>query len=140
MNVHGIAYRPFQVVPRVHFASDSGAVSQENSDLRVFRHHIYEYKKGLRDLVLTTEKNQYRDIIENRLQKEEIPYLIRSAGGRTINVFFGDEDCIKVVKTFDEKLNKLSPEQDFMLGAMLGYDKLQQCRRYLQKLAASIQN
>ena len=28
------------------------------NDLRVFYHHIYEYKKGLRSLVLTTEKRK----------------------------------------------------------------------------------
>ncbi|NLF41588.1 MAG: DUF2023 family protein, partial [Bacteroidales bacterium] len=47
-------------------------------------------------------------------------------------VFFGAKDCVEVVKTFvQKKLNELTPEQDFMLGIMLGYDRLKQCGRYL---------
>lgn len=103
---------------------------EQFNDLRVFYHHIYEYKKGLRSLVLTTEKASNRDVIENRLKKENIPYLINEVGNKNINVFFGNPDCIKVVKTLDKKLDKITPEQDFMLGIMLGYDKILQCQRY----------
>ncbi len=110
-------------------------IAQYN-DLRVFLHHIYEYKKGLRSLILTTEKASNKDYIVERLEREKIPYVINPAGERTINVFFGNEDCIKVVSTFDKHLNKLSPEKDFMLGIMLGYDKILQCRRYMKKLGA----
>ena len=36
----------------------------EYSDLRVFHHHIYEYKKGIRNLILTTEnKIKYHSLI-----------------------------------------------------------------------------
>ena len=105
------------------------------SDLKVFMHHIYEYKKGLRNLILTTEKSVNRDYIKYRLEKENIPYLIQDVSGKSINVFFGNEDCIKVVSTFDKHLSKLSPEQDFMLGIMLGYDKILQCKRYMQRLS-----
>lgn len=99
-------------------------------DLRVFYHHIYEYKKGLRNLVLTTEKKSNTDVIEDKLKREKIPYLINDVNGKNINVFFGNKDCIRVVSTFDKMLNKLTPEQDFMLGIMLGYDKINQCKRY----------
>ena len=105
------------------------------NDLRVFMHHIYEYKKGLRSLILTTEKASNRDYIKYRLEKEKIPYLIQDVSDRSINVFFGNEDCIKVVSTFDKHLNKLSPEHDFMLGIMLGYDRILQCKRYMQRLS-----
>lgn len=104
--------------------------SDQYNELRVFYHHIYEYKKGLRSLILTTEKKDNRSIIEGKLQRENIPYVINEVNGKNINVFFGNKDCIKVVSTFDKKLNKLSPEQDFMLGIMLGYDKILQCKRY----------
>ena len=104
------------------------------SDLKVFMHHIYEYKKGLRSLILTTERTSNKDYIKYRLEKENIPYVIHDVSERKINVFFGNEDCIKVVSTFDKHLNKLSPEQDFMLGIMLGYDKILQCKRYMQRL------
>lgn len=35
---------------------------QQSADLRVFHHHIYEYKKGVRNLILT-KKSQ---LIENK--------------------------------------------------------------------------
>jgi hypothetical protein len=35
-------------------------------------------------------------------------------------------------------LCQLSAEQDFMLGTLLGYDREQQCRRYLGKLDISL--
>ena len=105
---------------------------EECIDLKVFKHHIYEYKKGIRHLILTTEKAKHRNTIETRLEHENIPYLINEVGENSINVFFGDKSCVDVVKTFDSRLNKLTPEQDFMLGIMLGYDRVKQCDRYLR--------
>lgn len=32
----------------------------------------------------------------------------------------------------NKPLNKLSPEEDFMLGAMLGYDITMECERYCE--------
>ena len=120
--------------PQQTFTSccDKDCLKTQISDLRVFNHNIYEYKKGLRRLILTTEKGQYQDVIENRLQNEKIPYLINPVGNGKINVFFGDERCVKVAETLNPKLNLLSPEQDFILGIMLGYDRVMQCERYLK--------
>ena len=98
----------------------------------VFRHHIYEYKKGLRNLVLYTSPRSERGVIEKRLEKENLAYLVCENGKNKINVFFGNPVCIDVVKTFDVcSLSDLSHEQDFLLGVMLGYDRLRQCERYL---------
>lgn len=108
------------------------AIRQQANDLKVFHHHIYEYKKGIRSLILTTEKSIYRQPIEKRLQNEKIDYAIQDVNKDKINVFFGAKKCIDVVKTFiHKKLNELSPEQDFILGTLLGYDKVTQCDRYL---------
>ncbi|NCC97957.1 MAG: DUF2023 family protein, partial [Synergistales bacterium] len=47
---------------------------------------------------------------------------------------FGHPDCISVVKKFGTiDLSRLTDEQDFILGIMLGYDRMQQCSRYLKK-------
>lgn len=106
---------------------------EQISDLRVFNHHIYEFKKGIRNLILTTEKSKYIDIIKKRLNEEKIDYFIGEHKNKhLINVYFGKKQCIDVVKTFDKDLSKLSPEQDFILGTMLGYDNAAQCERYLQ--------
>lgn len=109
---------------------------EQQCELGVFMHHIYEYKKGLRSLILTTEKPANREYIEYRLKREKIPYVVQEVGGKVINVYFGDENCINVVKTFKKPLSKLSDEQDFMLGIMLGYDKILQCKRYLKRLGS----
>lgn len=105
------------------------------NELRVFSHHIYEYKKGLRNLILTTEKEVNREVITDRLESEKISYLIQEVDNKKINVFFGNPDCIKVIKSFNQpKLNHYTPEQDFILGTLLGYDKIQQCQRYMKML------
>ena len=95
-------------------------IPEEIADLRVFHHHIYEFKKGIRNLILTTEKSKYENIIKTRLNNENIDYVINEIPGDKINVFFG------------AKLNELSAEQDFILGIMLGYDRIKQCERYMK--------
>ena len=111
---------------------------EQHNSLRVFNHHIYEYQKGLRSLVLTTEKAKYQDAIEQKLQKEGINYVVHPLSERNINVYFGDKPCIDVVKTFNPNLKHLTPEQDFMLGIMLGYDKVKQCERYMNVKSGKI--
>lgn len=105
---------------------------KEYADLRVFHHHIYEFKKGIRNLILTTEKSIYKEPIEKRLQSEGIDYIIHDVDKNKINVYFGAKQCVEVVKTFNPRLNELTPEQDFMLGIMLGYDRVKQCERFLE--------
>ena len=103
--------------------------------MNVFVHHIYEYQKGLRNLILHTlhEKNR-KDAVE-RLIRLRIPFHIQNVSESKINVFFGAPECIDVIKNFGDKpLNELSPEQDFILGTMLGYNLVNQCGRYLSKL------
>ena len=112
------------------YKSQNRANFQGNADLRVFHHHIYEFKKGIRNLILTTEKAQNRSLIEQRLKHENIDYVIHEIEPNKINVYFGAPECVNVVRTFNPKLNELSAEQDFMLGIMLGYDKILQCKRY----------
>lgn len=44
--------------------------------MEVFIHHIYEYQKGIRNLILhTTEKNNI-EIIKEKLSAENIDYII----------------------------------------------------------------
>jgi hypothetical protein len=102
--------------------------------MKVFNHHIYEYKRGLRNLILHTTKKPDQKFIEKKLNDEGINYFISNVSKDKINVFFGHPCCIDVIKSFDNfVLNKLSNEQDFILGIMLGYDRLKQCERYLQR-------
>ena len=105
-------------------------VRSENT--HVFLHHIYEYKKGLRNLILHTTSKKNESKIRERLEREQIAYLIYTLGENKINVFFGDSICISVIKQIGKSnLCDYTDEEDFMLGVMLGYDRKIQCKRYL---------
>ena len=123
---------PFNNYQNKYTSFEGKKIPVEYSDLKVFYHHIYEYKKGIRNLILTTEKAEYKNSIENRLKRENIDYVIHDISSNKINVYFGAKECVDVVKTFNSKLNELTPEQDFMLGIMLGYDRVKQCERYMK--------
>jgi len=105
---------------------------KQSGSLEAFHHYIYEYKKNIRPLILTSEKPVNREIIEKKLKRENIPYIIHEMSDKKINVYLGDQACLDIVSTFDKKLSKLTPEQDFILGIMLGYDRRQECQRYLK--------
>jgi hypothetical protein len=102
--------------------------------MKVFVHHIQEYKKGLRTLVLHTTKASNRAAIEKRLEREMINYYVHEVNGTKINVFFGNSICIEVIKQMNiTSLSNLTDEEDFILGTMLGYDRVKQCERYLKR-------
>ena len=48
--------------------------------------------------------------------------------------YFGREECLNAIRMIVTRpLNLLTPEEDFMLGAMLGYDICAQCERYCER-------
>ncbi len=103
-------------------------------DLKVLMNHIYEYQKGVRPLVLFTFNERYRAFAEQRLKSQDITYIIQPAGNNTLNLFFGHKECIAAISQIvKRRLNELTPEEDFMLGALLGYDIRTQCERYCQR-------
>jgi hypothetical protein len=103
--------------------------------MQVFSHHLYEYKKGLRRLVLHTCPLAEIQFVEAKLMKEEIPYLLHKVNSRKFNVFFGEGVCISVLKNFKTlQLNKLTDQEDFILGTLLGYDLKLQCLRFLERI------
>lgn len=55
--------------------------------MKVLAHHIYEYKKGLRSLVLHTLDASYEAEAVRRLERNNISYLIRRVNKRKINIF-----------------------------------------------------
>lgn len=102
--------------------------------MKVFSHHIYEYRKGLRNLILHTMDAEFRPRVEARLRRLGIDYLIYDLPPGRMNLFFGAPECIAVLRRIDKNsLADYSPEEDFILGTMLGYDRLQQCHRYLKR-------
>lgn len=102
--------------------------------MKVFNHHLYEYSKGLRRMVLHTTDIQNQQLIENKLTASGIAYILTHPSVNKINVFFGDAQCIDVLRSFPSlDLSSLSDEEDFILGVLLGYDLRIQCERYLKR-------
>lgn len=104
------------------------------SVMMVFANHLYEYKKGVRRMVLYTVNNHFIDQAVKRLQIEDIPFTMQEVGNGRTNLFFGRKECIEVVKKMiNRPLQQLSPEEDFILGALLGYDICIQCERFCRR-------
>ena len=81
------------------------------TEMKVLMNHIYELHKGVRHMVLfTCNKKQ------------------------NLNVYFGRRECLEAIRLIVTRpLNQLTPEEDFILGAMLGYDICAQCERYCKR-------
>ena len=104
------------------------------ADMKVLMNHIYEFKKGVRQVVLYTFNKKYEDFVTGRLERQAIPYVIHPVGNDRLNLFFGRKECLDAINLFITKpLNQLTPEEDFILGAMLGYDIRVQCERYCER-------
>lgn len=100
--------------------------------MEIFYHHIYEYLKGIRNLILHTTVKADIPLMVKKLNSEGISYLIMPVDSEKINIFFGDVECIEVIKSIGKNnLGEYTPEEDFMLGIMLGYDRRKQCLRFL---------
>lgn len=68
---------------------------------------------------------------EQRLQEQQMDYRNQELNNNHVNFFFGEKACLEVVRMIvDRPLNCLSPEEDFIIGALLGYDICQQCKRF----------
>ena len=103
-------------------------------ELKIFMHQIYEFKKGVRNLVLCTMCPTCAALVAERLRGQRIEYLIQEVTDNKVNLYFGKRACLDAVRAFiDKPLNRLTPEQGFMLGAMLGYDIIQQCERFCRQ-------
>lgn len=104
------------------------------AELKVLMNHIYEYKKGVRRMILFTCNRRYEAFAVQRLSRQAIDYVVQPAGKENVNVYFGRRECLDAIRLFVTRpLNELSPEEDFILGAMLGYDICAQCKRYCER-------
>ena len=107
---------------------------QARATLKVLMNHIYELHKGVRHMVLFTCNKKYSEQTIQRLESQGIPYLLQPAGQQNLNVYFGRRECLEAIRLIVTRpLNLLTPEEDFILGAMLGYDICAQCERYCKR-------
>lgn len=103
-------------------------------DMKVLMNHIYEFKKGVRQMVLFTFNKKYETFALERLKRQNINYIIQPVGNNRMNLFFGKKECMDAIRLMVTRpLNQLTPEEDFMLGALLGYDICAQCERYCER-------
>ena len=97
----------------------------------VLNHHLYEYNKGLRRLILHTVAQEDVSAIIARLDRYGIAWEVIPLGNDRANIFFGDRVCVDIIKCIGKNsLSAYTPEEDFILGIMLGYCRRQQCERY----------
>lgn len=107
-------------------------------DMKVLMNHIYEYKKGVRQMVLFTFNKRYENYATARLKRQNISYILQPVGNDRINLFFGRKQCLEAIRLMVTRpLSQLTPEEDFILGAMLGYDICAQCERYCERKCRS---
>ena len=103
-------------------------------EIKVLLNHIYEYKKGVRHLILHTLNKCYLPIAIERLKSQGICYTVQEASEHAVNLYFGRLECVETIRLITTRpLNQLSPEEDFILGALLGYDLRMQCERFRKR-------
>lgn len=111
------------------------------ADMKVLMNHIYEYQKGVRQMVLFTFNKRYERWALQRLDHQGIDYLVQPVGNDSLNLFFGSKECLAAIRLIATKpLDKLSPEEDFILGTLLGYDIRMECQRYCHKKCSTCAN
>lgn len=104
--------------------------------LRLFNHHLYEFRRGVRALFLMTLPACECGLLMTRLAREEVAFHVQSVNAEKVNLYFGREAFVDTARCLAAKpLCHLTPQEDFMLGTLLGYDREQQCRRFLDRVA-----
>jgi hypothetical protein len=122
----GEAVQPLSSAPRR--SADAAPV------LRLFHHNIYEYGRGVRGLFLMTISRQELELTLGKLEAQGIHHFVQELSPVKVNLFFGRPAFVAVARSFVTRpLNALTAEEDFMLGTLLGYDREQQCRRFLTR-------
>ena len=65
-------------------------------EMKVLMNHIYEYQKGVRQMVLFTCPKKYEEYATQRLQSQHIEYVLQPAGKNNLNLYFGRKECLDV--------------------------------------------
>lgn len=103
---------------------------------RIVNHSLYELDKGVRQLFMLTLSWADLPGVIARLAAERVDHYVHRLNDSRVNLFFGRAPLVDTVRQIvDKPLCELTAEEDFMLGTLLGYDREQQCRRYLERTA-----
>jgi len=105
----------------------------------LLQHHLYEIRKGVRQLVMLTLPSEEVPAVLARLNLDSIAYFLQPVSAAKANLFFGRGLWVETARRIVRKpLVQLSPEEDFILGTLLGYDREQQCQRFLIQSSRSV--
>lgn len=106
--------------------------------LKIFHHHLYELAKGLRPLAMMTLTRAEAEPVVAQLVGSGAAHHVQELCRSKVNVVFGRPAAVAVARgLLARRLCELTAEQDFMLGILLGYDREQQCLRYLARVDAA---
>ena len=79
-------------------------------EIRIFLNHIYEFKKGVRNMVLYTMSKEHEEFAIRRLKNQKISYMIQEVGTNKINLFFGKAECMEAMRHIIKMCIRDSPE------------------------------
>lgn len=97
--------------------------------------YLYELGKGVRQLFMLTMTPREAQAVQARLDRDGIAFYRQKVSEEKVNLYFGNAQFVAVAQRLAIRpVCQLSAEEDFILGTLLGYDREQQCRRYLGKL------
>lgn len=97
--------------------------------------YLYELGKGVRQLFMLTMTPREAQAVQARLNRDGIAFYRQKVNEEKVNLYFGNAQFVAVAQRLAIRpVCQLSAEEDFILGTLLGYDREQQCRRYLGKL------
>ena len=106
---------------------------------RIVNHSLYELDKGVRQLFMLTVSWADLPGVIARLSADRVDHYVHRLNDSRVNLFFGRAALVETVRRFvDKPLCELTPEEDFMLGAMLGYDIAGQCERYCKRKSPGV--
>ena len=113
----GVVDRRHRLKPNAMSAGDFSRYD----NMKMLLHHIYEFRKGVRDLVLCTLCPTCAGLLIERLRSQGIDYLLQPVTEQKVNLYFGKRSCLDAVQTFvDKPLNKLTPRGGFHAGHHVG--------------------
>ena len=64
-------------------------MASENAAHLVLSNHIYEFQKGVRNLILFTLRKDLAQAAVDRLNRLGIDNLVQEAGDANVNIYFG---------------------------------------------------
>ena len=73
------------------------------SEMRVLMNHIYEYKKGVRRMILFTCNRRFEQQACHRLGRQSIDYVVQPAGKENVKVAFKYVSTTAVAPTWEVK-------------------------------------